>query len=201
MSADALLMPRRVSRPLAPAREPVVSNVRLAMAVVIMAETMFFAGLVGMYLVFRLSATEWRPANLPRLPIVVTTLNTLVLFASMVPLWRTAAASRRGDGAAMVSGISWTAALGTLFLLVQGVEWIRLVGHGLTLGAGVYGGSFYVLIGCHALHVLVAVGWLAGVAWVLRRGGTPGGALEACALYWYFVCVLWAGLFPLVYLY
>jgi cytochrome c oxidase subunit 3 len=201
MSAGALLMPRRVSRPLAPEREPAVSNLRLAMAVVIIAETMFFAGLVGMYLVFRLAASAWPPANLPKLPIVVTALNTVVLFASVVPLWRTAAAHRRGDAAAVAAGISWAAALGSLFLLVQGVEWIRLVGHGLTLGAGVYGGSFYVLIGAHALHVLVAVGWLGGVAWVLRRGGRLGGALEACALYWYFVCALWAGLFPLVYLY
>jgi len=201
MSAGALLMPRRLARPLAPAREPIVSNVRLAMAVVIMAETMFFAGLVGMYLVFRLRAPEWPPASQPRLPIVITTLNTIVLFASIVPLWRASRALRHADGPAVVSGITWTAALGSLFLLVQGVEWVRLVGHGLTLGAGVYGGSFYVLIGCHALHVLVAVGWLAGVAWVLRTGRRLGDAFEACALYWYFVCALWAGLFPLVYLY
>jgi len=201
MSAGALLMPRRLARPLPPAREPIVSNVRLAMAVVIMAETMFFAGLVGMFLVFRLRAAEWPPAALPRLPIVITTLNTIVLFASVVPLWRASRAMREGDHTAVVSGITWTAALGSLFLLVQGVEWIRLVSHGLTLGAGVYGGSFYVLIGCHALHVLVAVGWLAAVAWLLRRGDTPGDAFEACTLYWYFVCALWAGLFPLVYLY
>lgn len=201
MSADALLMPRRVGRPLAPAREPIVSNVRLAMAVLIMAETMFFAGLVGTYLVFRLSAPEWPPPALPRLPIVITWLNTIVLFASVVPLWRAFRAHRGGDAATAMTGISWAAGLGSLFLLVQGVEWIRLIGHGLTLGAGVYGGTFYVLIGCHALHVLVAVGWLAGVAWVLRRGGDLGDAFEACALYWYFVCALWAGLFPLVYLY
>jgi cytochrome c oxidase subunit III len=201
MSVDALLMTRRLSRPLPPEREPIVSNVRLAMAVVIMAETMFFAGLVGGYLVFRLSATQWPPPSLPRLPILLTSLNSLVLFASVVPLWRATAAYHRGDTAAVVSGISWTAALGTCFLLVQGIEWVRLIAHGLTLGSTVYGGTFYVLIGCHALHVLVAVGWLLGVALVLRRGIGLRDAVEACGLYWYFVCALWAGLFPLVYLY
>ena len=80
----------------------------------------------------------------------------------------------------------------------------RSVRHGLTLGSGTYGGSFYVLIGCHALHVLAAVAWLAVVAVLARRRGftrARHAALEMCTLYWYFVCGLWVVLFPLVYLF
>ena len=65
-------------------------------------------------------------------------------------------------------------------------------------------GIFYLLVGCHGAHVLLAVVWLAVVALLARRGTlAPGrrGALEMCSLYWYFVCGLWAVLFPLVYLY
>jgi len=92
--------------------------------------------------------------------------------------------------------------MGTLFLAVQGAEWIRLVSHGLTLSSGTFGAIFYVLIGCHALHVLIAVGWLAVVAILANRGVfTPlrFAGLEMCAIYWYFVCALWLVLFPLVY--
>jgi len=63
--------------------------------------------------------------------------------------------------------------------------------------------SFYVLIGCHALHVLAAVTWLSIVALLARRGvftRARHAALEMCAIYWYFVRTM-AVLFPLVYLY
>jgi heme/copper-type cytochrome/quinol oxidase subunit 3 len=196
MSAGSLVMPR----PRPPLeRVPPVSNARLAILVIIVAESMLFAGLIGMYLVFRLSAT-WPPPGLPRLPLAVTALNTVVLLASVVPLSR----AMRAEGDAMARGLAATTALGATFLAVQGFEWARLVQHGLTLRSGTYGATFYVLIGCHAVHVLVAVVWLAIVALLARRGAFAGrrrGALEMCSLYWYFVCALWAVLFPLVYLY
>jgi len=206
MDAEALAMPRPRPRPRLPreAAPPPVSNARLAMLVVIGAESMLFAGLIGTFLVFRLAAREWPPATLPRLPLAMTAVNTVVLFASLVPLTNALRAVRRDDRTRLVRALALTAALGALFLGVQGAEWVRLVRHGLTLGSGTYGATFYVLIGCHGVHVLVAVTWLAVVALLARRGAfhpAHHAGLEMCAMYWYFVCALWALLFPLVYLY
>jgi cytochrome c oxidase subunit 3 len=183
---------------------PFVSNTQLAMAAVIVGELMMFGGLVGMYLLFRLQAQVWPPAGLPRLPLGVTSLNTLVLIASAWPMHRALAAVRAGRQDAAAGAAAWAAALGAVFLLVQGVEWARLVSHGLSLGSGVYGGAFYVLIGCHALHVLVAVAFVVAVAALLRRGvlhAERPAPVEMCTTYWYFVVALWLGLFPLVYWY
>jgi heme/copper-type cytochrome/quinol oxidase subunit 3 len=180
-----------------------MSNARLAILIVIAAEIMFFTGLVGAYLVYRLSAKDWPPPDLPSLPIGITAANTLVLFASLVPMTRALRAIRRDDRLGAAHYALWTALLGTVFLAVQGLEWVRLVGHGLTLSSGTYGSTFYVLIGCHGLHVLVAVVWLAVVAALARNGGFTASrhaALETCTIYWYLVCGLWAFLFPLVYL-
>ena len=201
--AGSLAMPRRSVPHAVPDVAPPVSNTRLAMLVVIAAESMLFAGLIGTYLVFRLSQ-QWPPKDLPRLPLVLTGLNSLVLFASLVPMTRALRAVRRDDRAALVRGLERTALLGTVFLLVQGFEWVRLVRHGLTLGGSMYGATFYVLIGCHAVHVLVAVAWLAVTTILARRGAfraTGHAPLEMCGVYWYFVCGLWAVLFPLVYVY
>ena len=199
-----LPMPRRPVREAYSADEPrPVSNARLAILIVIAAEIMFFTGLVGAYIVFRLSAKTWPPADLPRLPIGITAANTAVLFASLIPMTRALRAIRRDDRLGAAHQVMWTAILGTVFLAVQGLEWTRLVAHGLTLSSGTYGSTFYVLIGCHGLHVLVAVVWLAVVALLARNGGftaTRHAALETCAFYWYLVCGLWAFLFPLVYL-
>ena len=169
----------------------------------IAAEIMFFTGLIGAYLVFRLAAKDWPPPDLPRLPIGITAANTVVLLASLVPMTRSLRAIRRDDRLVAARHALWTALLGTAFLAIQGVEWVRLVGHGLTLSSGTYGGTFYVLIGCHGLHVLVAVIWLLVVAALARNGGFTAArhaALETCTLYWYLVCGLWVFLFPLVYL-
>jgi cytochrome c oxidase subunit 3 len=199
----SLAMPRRSVPYAVHETAPPVSNTRLAMLVVIAAESMLFAGLIGTYLVFRLSQ-KWPPPDLPRLPLGLTAANSLVLFGSLVPMTRALRAVRRADRRTLVRGLELTALLGTLFLLVQGFEWVRLVRHGLTLGGSMYGATFYVLIGCHAVHVLAAVAWLAVTALLARRGAfraTRHAALEMCGVYWYFVCALWVVLFPLVYVY
>lgn len=201
MTAGTLTVPRRpVSIP--EVREPAVSNTRLAIVIVITAESMLFAGMIGMFLVFRLSQA-WPPPDLPRLPVGVAALNSIVLFASLVPLTRALRGARAHDATGR-GGVQIAALLGTLFLTVQGVEWLRLLAHGLTPSSSVYGGTFYLLIGCHALHVLAAVIWLVVLA-VLERRARPtwrsADGLEMCTIYWYFVCGLWAVLFPLVYVY
>lgn len=204
MTAGSLTMPRRPSAPLPPPAAPAVSNARLAMVGLLVSETMLFAGFIGMYLVFRLAAPQWPPPSQPRLPLALTALNSLVLFGSVLPMAWALGAVRRDDAADVARNVRLTAILGSVFLLVQGLEWVRLVRHGLTMGSSVYGGSFYVVIGCHAAHVLTAVAWLLVVAVLAARGAFTANrhdGLEMCAIYWFFVSGLWAVLFPLVYLY
>src|SRR5262249_6160590 len=156
----------------------------------------------GLCSVSRASA-RWPPPPLPRLPVGAAALTPVVPFASLVPLTRALRGARAHDGSGR-GGVQIAALLGALFLTVQGVEWVRLLAHGLTPGSSVYGGTFYLLIGTHGLHVLIAVVWLAGLAVLerrARRGWSSWAGLEMCTLYWYFVCGLWAVLFPLVYVY
>lgn len=186
----------------APPSAPPVSNARIAVVTLLVAETMFFSGLIGAYLVFRIGMAVWPPADMPRLPLAVTWLNTFVLLASGMTMLGALRAAGREDARALKRGLAITAVLGLTFLAVQGSEWVRLVHHGLTLSAGTYGATFYTLIGTHAAHVLGAVIWLSVVWWWASRGQLiPNhyGALEACAIYWIFVCVLWVVLFALVY--
>jgi heme/copper-type cytochrome/quinol oxidase subunit 3 len=133
-------------------------------------ETMFFGGLVIAFLQLRLGAADWPPAGQPRLPIGLTAVNTLVLLASSWMLVRALRAVRAGDQGALVRRLGWTWALGRLFLFIQGVEWTRLVHYGLGVSSGIYGATFYTLIGVHGVHVLGAVAWLGGVLWLAWRG-------------------------------
>lgn len=179
-----------------------ISNARLAVVMLIVAESMFFAGLIGAYLVFRFGNRVWPPVGLPRLPIAVTWVNTFVLMASAITMWNAVQAARVEPGPALRRYIVATLALGAGFVAVQGFEWVQLVRHGLTLSSGTYGTTFYTLIGCHAAHVAVGMLWLGTVGLGVARGWFTRGVdviVETCGFYWGFVCALWLILFALVY--
>ncbi len=179
------------------------ATVRFAFLLFLMSESMLFAGLIGTLLALRANADNWPPPGLPRLPVEITAINSLVLFLSCWPMSRVLPAARRGDAAATRRWLALASALGVLFLVVQGSEWIRLLAAGLRVSSGPYGGTFFTLIGCHALHVAGAVAWL-----VILYVGTllgrfmraPFGAIDLGSLYWYYVSLVWVVVYPCVYL-
>ena len=166
-------------------------------------ESMFFGGLVMAFLQLRLGASVWPPVGQPRLPLGLTAINTAVLLASSYALVRALRAVRAGDRRGLVLWLGRTGVLGALFLVIQGIEWVRLVRFGLTMASGVYGATFYTLIGVHGAHVAGAVAWLALVLWAATRGRYTADrhtSLACCAMYWHFVVALWPILYLLVYL-
>jgi cytochrome c oxidase subunit 3 len=182
---------------------PFISSAMLAVMMVIASEMMLFSGLIGTFLVYRMSTAFWPPPALPRLPIAVTWVNTFILLSSAVTMTLALRAVHRSRQRLTRRYLLATLALGVTFLCVQGSEWVRLVAHGLKLSSGMYGGTFYLLIGCHGAHVTAGVIWLACVVWFAMGGrynARNSHAIELCAVYWYFVCAVWPLLFGLVYL-
>ena len=184
---------------------PPLSNARLAVLVLLGAETMLFSGLIGAFLVFRVGNVTWPPPShigieLPRL---ITGINTALLLLSGYTMFQAHRAIQRDQVKSLMRWLLITGVLGVLFLGVQGSEWVQLIRNGLTLQSGVYGGIFYVLIGCHALHVLTAVIWLLvvyGMAVAGRFSAERYVGVDTCTIYWIFVVALWPILYVLVYL-
>ena len=167
-------------------------------------EDVIFAGLLGAFLVYRTANETWPPMSMPRLPVEVTGINTLILLYSASTMWRANRAIRLGEQQQLRRMLLHTAVLGMVFLTIQGYEWAKLIGYGLTLSSGVYGATFYTLIGCHGLHVLGAVVWLCSV-WLRathqRYTATRRTGVVLCGMYWSYVVGLWPVLYWLVYLY
>jgi heme/copper-type cytochrome/quinol oxidase subunit 3 len=166
-------------------------------------ETMFFGGLITAFLQLRLGAAAWPPPGQPRLPLGLTAVNTVMLLTSSYAFVRALRAVRAGDQAGLGRWLLTTGILGGLFLAVQGIEWVRLVHFGLTVSSGIYGATFYTLIGVHGAHVLGAVTWVAASLVLARRGRYEPRdhvSLACCAMYWHFVVALWPILYTLVYL-
>ena len=181
------------------------SNARLAILMLLGAELMLFAGLIGAFLVFRIGSITWPPPSqvTVRLPVVVTGLNTIILLLSGYTMFQAFREIRRNNQSGLKIWLLSTGILGSIFLVVQGTEWVRLVHYGLTLSSGVYGSIFYVLIGCHALHVFSAILWLLTAlvrAIAGRFSASQHIGVEMCTIYWTFVVALWPILYLLVYI-
>jgi cytochrome c oxidase subunit 3 len=183
---------------------PIGSNAWVATLMFLGAEAMFFAGLIGAYIVFRVGSAIWPPPFQPRLPVGVTGVNTLILVASAVTMRWSLSAVRVNDHKKLIRCLAYTGVLGGIFLVIQGFEWLRLIHFGLTVSSSVYGGLFYTLIGFHGLHVFGALIWLLVVfvqAKQKRFSKKRHVGLQICGMYWTFVVALWPILYGLVYLY
>jgi cytochrome c oxidase subunit 3 len=211
MQTDALARPQaaplRVIRSRSP--KPVrraqvrIPNAVIGTLIFLGAEVMLFAGMISGFLVLRANSAAWPPVGQPRLPIGVTAVNTLILLISGDVMRRAQNAIRRDARAQLNRWLGLTALLGLVFIAVQGTEWVNLIGYGLTASSGAYGATFYTLIGCHAVHVLIGVIILVTVLWHALQGrytAKEHAAVTASGVYWAFVVGIWPVLYVLVYL-
>ena len=181
---------------------PPISSGVLGMLIFMVTEAMFFAGLISAYVVIKAGVEEWPPWGQPRLPVVATAFNTILLLASGFIMAHSRAYFKKNE---LTLGRRWlgiSILLGAFFLVFQGYEWIQLLRFGFTLSSSVYGGLFYLLIGAHGFHVMAA---LAILIYVWYRIKTPGNPITPEGLFpfqllWYFVVCVWPVLYILVYL-
>jgi len=182
-------------------RKPVVPSAVLAVLIFVLMEAMFFTGLISAFLILKagIKPGMWPPPWQPRLPVEITGGNTAVLVASGVMMFLAARAFVKQSAAAKKLLVA-TMALGGLFVVVQGVEWVRLLSQGLRLTTSNHGAFFYLIVGTHALH---ALGGIAALAWAfnrMRRQTLTPAQLRATQIFWTFVVGLWPILYTLVYL-
>jgi hypothetical protein len=145
---------------------PIASNGVVGMLLFVVAEAMFFAGLVSAFTIVKTTAlTEWPPAGQPRLPIERTAFNTVALVASGAVLWM--ADRRFAKSEALALRLLLVAAgLGAFFVVFQGVEWAALVADGLSVRSSTHGGFFCLIVGARGAR-------RGRPRRALRRGETP----------------------------
>ena len=141
-------------------------------------------------------------------------LATGILLLSSFFMYRSEVGAAHGDRTRFLRSALLAALMGTIFfVMVVVMEWnvfglsgelfgIELFGH-LKPSDGVYGGVFYAMTGMHALHVLSGIVLILIIWWNGRRGFfTPERhwGVEATAIYWHYVDVVWVFFYPALYL-
>jgi len=195
-----------MSRPLVdgyrivPVRRGYVSHGVFGMALFVFTEVMLFAAFISAFVIVRSGAAGlWPPPGQPRLPFGQTAIHTVALLASGALLYLAERRSRSRGMPAAAGPLLAALALGIYFVVAQGVEWTALLRQGLTLTSSQVGAFFYLIVGAHALHAVVAIGAL-GVCWTrLRAGRLTPGVFSTTQFFWYFVVLMWPAIYLVVY--
>ncbi|KPF57393.1 MFS transporter [beta proteobacterium AAP51] len=136
-------------------------------------------------------------------PWPLPTINTALLLASGITLTIAHHALLANKRAKTIAWMWATVALGAIFLVVQGYEYLHAYRDlNLKLSSGIFGSTFFMLTGFHGFHVLVGMLMLLFITLRLMKGHfTPERhfGFEGAAWYWHFVDVVWLGLYIVVY--
>jgi cytochrome c oxidase subunit 3 len=172
----------------------------LGMVVFVASEAMFFATFFGAYFTIYSVNPVWPPAGFPRLEPELAIVLTVVLVGSSVTLQLGVRAIRRDRARVLLFWVGLTILLGAAFLGLQLYDY-SLLGFGVR--DGIFGSLFYVMTGLHMAHVFGGVVFLVLVLWQGFGGQLSAAShdsLEAGAIYWHFVDVVWICLFTTFYL-
>jgi heme/copper-type cytochrome/quinol oxidase subunit 3 len=165
---------------------------------------MLFGSLFSSYALLRSGAMSW-PDQSSIVDIRLASIDTVVLIASSVTVVRGAAALRAGHVAGFRRLMAVTALLGLVFLAIKSFEYRGALAEGLRPSTSNFLGLYFVMTFVHALHV--AGGVLVnlflcgpGAAMRPRDQARFTGRVEAAALNWNFIDVIWIVMFVTLYL-
>lgn len=162
-----------------------------------------FAAIFSLYGALRSGMPAWPPPGLPRPPLLIPTLNTVVVLASSVAYHGALTALRQGKQGRFRVLLLVTTNLGTLFLLLQLVLGRQAISMGIVVGQSLYAGLLFSLAAFHAVHLLVgvvAVGALAAMARQGRFGASSSVEVRLWGYYWHFVGGGWLVMYVLLFL-
>ena len=133
----------------------------------------------------------------------IPAINTLILLTSGATVTWAHWGLLKNNRGQLVVGLVLTVALGIAFITLQAYEYVHAYKElGLTLTAGIYGATFFMLTGFHGFHVTMGTIMLFVILVRAMAGHfSPHNhfGFEAVAWYWHFVDVVWLGLFIFVY--
>jgi heme/copper-type cytochrome/quinol oxidase subunit 3 len=178
-----------------------MNPIRMAMLLFVASEAVFFILLIIAYVVYHATSPSAGDAS-RYLEVPKTAAFTACLIFSSFTMWRADIHFGNGRRRPALAWLAATMALGTVFLMGQGSEYVFLLRNDVTISRDLFGTTFYTLTGFHGLHVFIGLIMLATLFGLKlkREAMTPSEAVESVSIYWHFVDAVWLIIFPVVYL-
>jgi cytochrome c oxidase subunit 1/cytochrome c oxidase subunit I+III len=171
----------------------------------IASETAFFVILIIAYVFFNFGTggDAGGPSAASVLDVKKTGAFTACLFASSGTLWLSEKSLDKKAYAAAFRWLVVTIALGGVFIVGQGSEYLGLFERGIGVSTNLFTTTFFTLTGFHGLHVTVGLFALTIALGLMLAGDfrrKSPSLLRSVGLYWHFVDVVWLVVFSVVYL-
>lgn len=170
---------------------------RLGLWLFLLSDSFVFAGLMA-------TRVNLLGLTRPHLNQILGLAVTSVLLISSFFMNRGETAMAYGDKKGFITNALITFVLGLGFLLgVVAVEWPLAAEEGLTASSGAAGAVFYMMTGMHAFHVFTGLIFLLVVLNNVRKdvySAEQHWGVEAAAVYWHFVDLVWIFFYPALYL-
>ncbi len=183
-------------------RSTPLADRKLLMWLFLASDCMFFAALIGTYLVYN-GRSLVGPYPVEILDIPLTTVSTFVLLMSSFLMVLALHAIRLGNISQFRLWTFGVAFFGAIFLGFQVYEFRHFVHEGLTLQTNLFGSTFFTLTGTHGVHVTIGVLWLLSLlilSYVRPMTAQDALSVEIAGLYWHFVDIVWIVIFTAIYL-
>jgi cytochrome c oxidase subunit III len=187
----------------------------LGMWVFLVTEVLFFGALFVAYTVYRWLYPDVFTAGSLRLDVTLGTINTAVLLTSSLTMALGVRSAQTGRGKLCAALLVATVVLGGVFLGIKYEEYHHKWTEHLIPGAKFHLAGvdrpmaqlffclYFGMTGLHALHMVIGIVLLLGVAvaaYLGWFGPRNYNFVEGLGLYWHFVDIVWIFLFPLLYL-
>ena len=173
-----------------PGGDRVVQRYKLGVWIGMGGILMFFAALTSAMIVRQGLSGDWVPVAVP--PVLYV--STLVLLVSSFTVERARREAVAGNTEGLRRWMNSSACVGLAFLAGQLMGWQELAERGLYLASNPANSFYYVLTAGHGVHLLGGIAVM-GYVWVRVRASKPWptrlAVVEATALYWHFLDVLW----------
>jgi len=186
--------------PLVPTDKRGYSTAWWGMVTLIATESMIFIILLGSYFFLRASAKTWPIGGIAPPELRYSIPFSLVLWGSSIPIFYADAAIKKGHQGGLRAGLLLSALMGAAFLLYTARDF-----NDLTFGwrTNAYGSIYYTIVGLHALHVILGLGFNVIVqikAWQRKFTAERHTSVEVFSLYWHFVDAVWIFVFSSLFL-
>lgn len=170
-----------------------------AMAWFIASEAMVFVGLFFSYFYLGHLHSSWPTDSPPHIGLASAMMGVLLI--SCIVLWLGGRGVESGSPAAR-GALLVAALLGSLFLVLSAFDYNNHI-RDLPTTTDSYSSIFYVIDGVHAAHLMLGVLMLIYVLVLPQLGATekpPHTPYRNVAMYWYFVTVVYAAVYCILYL-
>lgn len=130
-------------------------------------------------------------------------LNTIVMLLSVISVTFAFSFLKRNIRSGVIIGLLITIALGLVFVGLQAQEFLLANNqYGLKLSSGIYGSTFFMVVGLHTAHVVIGLLMLLVMLIRTMKGHfntTNNFAFKATVWFWQFIAVIWLITFVFVY--